>query len=309
MHKLLSLLVFTVMLSLLGMSSSKAQQDPIFGQYVFNSTVINPAQAGVFDQSQWGVVYRNQWAGIEGAPITKSFFSNFRMNKNLGGAFGLYQDQIGPINDVTMQFDIAYPVRLSDEWSISGGLRAMGSSITANLADLQNVQAGDPTFNQNIASGIYFNMGLGLLLSSKKTFIGVSVPKAITREFENQQVMNAKLKQHYFLYGGMRLNMGDNWAFSPGFMARFVQNTPFQMDVNAIFNYKNTLDIGPMLRSKDAVGLLLGVYMNEKWYLGYQYEYPLQDIQQVSQQTHEVALRYLWESKHKSRIRSPRYFI
>lgn len=305
MRKIILLVLLAAVMSFV----AKAQQDPIFGQYVFNSTVINPAQAGVFQQNQWGVVYRNQWAGIDGAPVTQSFFTNFRLNKSLGAAFGIYQDEIGPINDVTLQADLSYPVRLNSRWSLSGGLRMIGSRITASLADLQNVQAGDPNFNQNISSGFFLNMGLGVLLFNDKSFFGVSVPKAITREFEGQQVMNAKLKQHYFVYGGMNINTGDYWTFSPGFMARFVDNSPFQFDVNAIFSYKNTIDLGPMLRSTDAIGMLFGVYMSEKWYVGYQFEYPLQDIQQVTRQTHEVALRYLWDSKFKARIRSPRYFI
>lgn len=286
-----------------------AQQDPIYGQYIFNSTVINPAQAGVFDQSQWGVVYRNQWAGIDGAPITKSFFSNFRANKFLGTSIAVYQDEIGPVNDVTLQADIAYPIRLNERWTLSGGLRAIGSRITANLADLQNVQPGDPNFNQNLASGVFFNVGMGMLIYNNRMFFGASLPRAISRELEGQQIMNAKLKQHFFAYGGIQMHLTDEWSFSPSVMARFVAQAPFQLDVNAVFNYKNTIDMGPMVRSGDALGMLFGIYMNEKWYLGYQYEYPLQAIQQASRQTHEVALRFLWDSKFKSRIRSPRYFI
>ena len=82
------------------------------------------------------------------------------------------------------------------------------------------------------------------------------------------------MKQHYFLYGGTTLNLNPSWTFSPSVMARMVANSPFQMDVNAVFNYNNTLDVGPMLRSLDALGMLIGLRVNEKWYLGYQYEYP-----------------------------------
>ena len=302
-------LIIVVLLVQWGYSPLLAQQDPIYGQYVFNSTVLNPAQAGVFEQSQWGVVYRNQWAGIEGAPVTQSFFTNFRMKRSLGAALAVYQDEIGPINDVTLQGDIAYPVRLNEKWTLSGGLRAMGSRITANFSELQNIQAGDPNFNQNLSSGIFFNMGLGMLVYNDKMFFGASIPKAISRSFEGQEVMNTKLKQHFFVYGGMQFSLKNDWVFTPSAMARIIAASPFQVDINALFKYKNTIDVGPMLRSRDAVGLLFGVYMNEKWYLGYQYEYPLQDIQQVTRQTHEIALRFLWDSKHRARIRSPRYFI
>lgn len=301
--------IVLVLLGQLALKPVLAQQDPIYGQYIFNSTVINPAQAGVFDQSQWGVVYRNQWAGIEGAPITKSFFTNFRANRFLGSSISVYQDEIGPINDVTLQADIAYPIRLNEQWTLSGGLRGIGSRITANLADLQNVQPGDPNFNQNLASGVFFNLGMGLLVYNNSMFFGASLPRAISREFEGQQIMNAKLKQHFFAYGGIQLPMNSDWVFSPSFMARFVAQAPFQLDVNALFKYKNTIDLGPVIRSGDAVGVLFGLYMNEKWYMGYQFEYPLQDIQQVTRQTHEISLRFLWDSKYKARIRSPRYFI
>lgn len=286
-----------------------AQQDPVFGQYIFNSTVINPAQAGVFDQSQWGVVYRNQWLGIEGAPVTKSFFANFKANKSIGSAFSVYQDVIGPINDVTIQADLAYPIRLNDSWTLSGGIRGNASRITANLANLKHVQSGDPNFDENLASGIFFNVGMGLLLYNHRVFVGISMPKMIGRELAGQQVMNIKLKQHYFTYGGIQLEISDSWLFAPSFLAKMTSGAPVQIDLNALFKYNNTFDFGPVLRSRDALGILLGFHMTEKWYLGYQFEYPLTDIQQVTRQTHEFALRFLWDSRYKARIRSPRYFI
>lgn len=293
----------------LGLGVVRAQQDPVYGQYIFNSTIINPAQAGVFGHSQWGVLYRNQWAGIDGAPITKSFFTNLRIAKNMGLALGVYQDEVGPINDVTLQADVSHQVRLNDRWNMSGGLRVIGSRITANLADLDNVQGGDPNFSENINSGFYLNMGMGMLVYDESSFFGLSIPKAIMREFEGQQILNAKMKQHMFAYGGTSIAFNELWTLSPSVMLRFVKDSPFQFDVNAVMNYKNTFDFGPMLRSLDVLGWLVGMRFNEQWYLGYQYEFPLQAIQQVTRQTHEISLRYLWDSKYKTRIRSPRYFI
>jgi type IX secretion system PorP/SprF family membrane protein len=200
-------------------------------------------------------------------------------------------------------------VRLNERWNMSGGLRVIGSRITANLASLDNVQAGDPNFSQNINSGFYLNMGMGLLVYDESSFFGLSIPKAIMREFEGQQILNAKMKQHMFAYGGTSIAFNELWTLSPSVMLRFVKDSPFQFDVNAVMNYKNTFDFGPMLRSLDAVGMLVGMRFNEQWYLGYQYEFPLQAIQQVTRQTHEISLRFLWDSKYKTRIRSPRYFI
>ena len=43
--------------------------------------------------------------------------------------------------------------------------------------------------------------------------------------------------------------------------------------------------------------------------LGYMYEYPINDINLVTQQTHELSLRYFWRSKYYKRVKSPRYFL
>jgi type IX secretion system PorP/SprF family membrane protein len=96
-------LILLVMQSIVKLS--KAQQDPLYGQYVFNNAIINPAQAGVKENNQLGLLYRNQWAGIDGAPINKSLFLNMRLPKNLGLALGIYSDEIGPIRELTIQSD------------------------------------------------------------------------------------------------------------------------------------------------------------------------------------------------------------
>ena len=69
-----------------------AQQEPMYSQYFFNNSVINPAQAGASGRNQAGILVRNQWVGIDGAPKTITAYANFRLPKQLGIAAGLYQD-------------------------------------------------------------------------------------------------------------------------------------------------------------------------------------------------------------------------
>ena len=50
--------------------SANAQQDPQYTQYMYNMNVINPAYAGSVEGIGVGMLYRNQWEGLEGAPTT-----------------------------------------------------------------------------------------------------------------------------------------------------------------------------------------------------------------------------------------------
>ncbi len=60
---------FTItLLILLGSFSASAQQDPQYTQYMYNTEVVNPAYAGSRDALSFGLLYRTQWVGLDGAP-------------------------------------------------------------------------------------------------------------------------------------------------------------------------------------------------------------------------------------------------
>lgn len=304
-----------VLLALFLSEKVHSQQVPMYGQYIFNNSVISPAQAGVSDNNQWGILGRYQWVGIEGAPTTHTAFFNFRLPANLGLAVGLYQDNIGPVKDFTFQTDVAYHAQLTEKWYLSGGLRLVTSSIKVNLLDLEHVDHNDPYFNQNLSSGLHFNVGAGLLAFSDRSFFGLAIPKAQRKGFGDKNHEVNVVSRHLFVYGGSTFDLADNLVITPSALFKTSEKAPSQLDLNAVFGYNNVVDFGPMFRSNltegwmDAVGFLVGIYITPNWYFGYMYEYPTNDLNLVTQQTHEVSLRYIWGSSRQIRIRSPRYFL
>ena len=47
-----------------------AQQKPGYTQYILNNYIINPAITGIENYTDVKISYRNQWTGIDGAPVT-----------------------------------------------------------------------------------------------------------------------------------------------------------------------------------------------------------------------------------------------
>ena len=47
-----------------------AQQKPVYSQYILNNYIINPAITGIENYTDLKFSYRNQWTGIDGAPVT-----------------------------------------------------------------------------------------------------------------------------------------------------------------------------------------------------------------------------------------------
>lgn len=47
-----------------------AQQKPYHTQYILNNYILNPALSGIENYTDVKLSYRNQWTGIDGAPVT-----------------------------------------------------------------------------------------------------------------------------------------------------------------------------------------------------------------------------------------------
>ncbi|MEZ4722254.1 MAG: PorP/SprF family type IX secretion system membrane protein [Flavobacteriales bacterium] len=103
---MLALLV--VMLSLVA-NQATSQQDPKFNQYMFNPLGINPAYAGSREALSAVSMFRNQWVGFQGAPITQTFAIHGPLVKRkMGLGFQVTNDIIGPKNVINAEVDYAY---------------------------------------------------------------------------------------------------------------------------------------------------------------------------------------------------------
>lgn len=298
-----------------------AQQEPMYGQYLFNNSVINPAQAGAYSANRFGILARNQWMGIDGAPRTESAYANLQLPRRLGLALSIYQDRLGPEVNLQFQTDLAYHTPISDKLFLAGGIRLIASHLRVNLSDVPNVDPANPFFQENISSGLLFNAGAGLLMYSSTSYVGIAIPRVFRNQIGINQPGLADFRKkeniHLFTYAGTNIDLSDEILFMPSTLFKYIDGAPMQLDLNAVFGYNDLLDFGPMLRTNlfegnnwlDATGFLIGLRFLENWYLGYMYEYPLTSLQTATRQTHEISLRFTWDPKSESKIRSPRYFL
>jgi len=79
-------------------------------------------------------------------------------------------------------------------------------------------------------------------------------------------------------------------------------------DANLMANLRGSLDVGLNYRHQESWGIRLGVQATKRTYIGYVYEMPTTAISKVSNQTHELALRFFIlkdkkKSKESERIR------
>ena len=134
--KLIMKKTILVILILLNASKINAQQDPQYTQYMYNMNVINPAYAGSSDATSIGILYRDQWEGLEGAPKTGTMNVHFPAGKNVGIGFSAISDEIGPVSETNLYVDFSYTLNLANDKRLAFGVKAGGTFHDIGLIDL-----------------------------------------------------------------------------------------------------------------------------------------------------------------------------
>ncbi len=289
-----------LLLTVAGFTSS-AQQDPMFTQYMFNTQTINPAYAGTWESLSFMVIARQQWTGITGAPETYSFSMQAPLkNERVALGLNVINDKVGLEKRFYLFGDYSYLVPLSEKSNLRLGLKGGFTNYTNNLQQYQTNAPGsgvvDEAFLGEIDRKWMPNFGVGAFLYGQKYFVGLSVPKIIRNDFENNynNLSITSEIQHYFLTAGLVFDLGENLKFKPTMLtkATFSSETgaPVQMDFTANF----LINIAQWI-------------IDKKLRIGYSFDYTTSNLRNYQHGSHEIMISY--ELKFlKERFASPRYF-
>jgi type IX secretion system PorP/SprF family membrane protein len=286
---------------------SHAQQDAQFTQYMYNTINVNPAYAGSRGALSMFALYRTQWVGLDGAPVTSTVSMNTPLNEsNLGLGVSLINDKIGPTTENTFSADLSYTIPTSDTWKLSFGIKATANLFDLDASKLNPVDATDPslqnysTFSPNIGAGIYWH--------SDNAYVGFWIPNFIeTNRYDDNEVAIFKERISYYLIGGLVLNLSDTVKFKPAFLTKMVEGAPLQMDVSGNFLFYDKFMLGASYRWSAAVSAMVGFQVSDGLYVGYGYDKETTNLDNYNSGSHEIFLRYEL-FKNNNKITTPRFF-
>ncbi len=275
-----------------------SQVEPMYGMYRYNPLVISPAFAGKDSISSVTLMDRLQWVGVAGAPKTLGVTGSLKTKTKSGFGVSFLQDKAGPMRNTAFGVDYAYHTNLSKNMKFSGGIRVSLNDQSLGLNGLKLIDIDDPNFGQNIRTGFRPNLGWGVNLSFKNTFISVSEP-IIFRYNYGEYDTNKKYKDyaHYYIMAGTSFAISKSVQLRPSVMIRATSNAPLSADINLVANIQEKLDLGLSYRNNNSLGIQIGYLSFKKYYLGYIYELPTSEIRPTSMQTHELVLKYLFAKK------------
>lgn len=300
MKKLIIILIVLIAIK------TQGQQDPQYTQYMYNMNVMNPAYAGSKENLSFGLLYRTQWTGLDGAPKTGTFFGHMPVSDKMGVGLSVISDQIGPVKETNTYADVSYTLKLAGEHRLAFGIKAGATFHDLGLGSVALIDQNDPYFTD--VSGVTPNVGAGVFYYTNNYYLAFSVPNILSSvKLDANGTKYGTETSHYFLTGGYVFQVSENTKLKPSFLVKsaFTAPTSFDVNLNALFFEK--FEIGASYRLDDSFSGLINFAITPSIRVGYAYDNVTSDIKKYAPASHEFIL--LFDLNFAKKIsRSPRYF-
>jgi type IX secretion system PorP/SprF family membrane protein len=329
MNQIRSVIAVSILLLIAGIS--KAQQLPMYSQYIMNGFLVNPSFAGRDGYTSLNLTVREQWTGMAQAPSTYALSFQTRILKNSyisksttvkkklvrptkGGQVGiggyLFNDNNGIMHRTGVQLAYSYNIPLGKEdeentRNLSFGLALIAYNYSIKTEGLIYDQ-DDPYLNNYDRSVFIPDFNFGVSYSTPKYYAGFAMTNLLRGSvtFFNESNTDYTELGHFFLTGGVKLPLAENWLLEP---SAFIKTsdmlfTAMQLDLTSRIYYKNDYWAGLSWRTNDAIIMMLGLKY-DRFYFAYAFDFAINEIRTQTLGSHEFSLavkfgtnarRYRW---------------
>jgi len=271
-----------------------AQQLPHFSQYYMNDFLINPAIAGVNNYFEGKSGHRYQWEGITDAPRTYTLSVNGpTKNEKMGLGGYLFTDVVGPTRRTGFNLAYSYHVKLNDNLKLAFGLSAGLLQFTIDGSKITLRDEGDAIITNGVQSVLIPDAGFGTYLYHKKFYLGFSAPQLLNSKvnfFDEGENPNGKLPAHFFVTGGYKFNISNDFMLEPSFFVKYISPAPVMYDASLRIMYQQKLWLAGTYRHHDAIAVSLGYLINNSFTIAYAYDFTTTNIKNHISGSHELMI-------------------
>jgi type IX secretion system PorP/SprF family membrane protein len=266
-----------------------AQVDPLYAQYTMSPLLINPAYAGLTNTVNASASYRMQWSGMDGSPSTFNGNIHSSVHKNkMGAGLIMLKDQIGNRSHTEVQATYAYRLPLRDKF-LSFGLQGGFITYKHNNGTLNPYDPNDPVFG-DIPNVTKPSLGAGLILSSDRYFIGLSVPRLLNAKNTVDNITTSLYNQHFYVLAAYVSHLNEHVKFKPSVLLKGVKGSPLSIDCNLSAIINDTYTAGLFSRNLNTYGVLAQLKFGKGYRFGYAFEMPANNSIGTQFTSHEVCI-------------------
>jgi type IX secretion system PorP/SprF family membrane protein len=306
--KKIALILFSLFTGVLAFSQAK----PYYSQYILNNYILNPAVTGIENYTDIKLSYRNQWTGINGAPVTtyfsihgpigktdlkttatsfeipgenprgKQYMENYTASApHHGVGFTAINDNAGYLNRWAVYGSYAYHKPLGIKTTLSAGFNAGISSVFLDRTkiDFADLDPNDPAigYSNGELRRLKPEIGVGLWLYGANYFAGMSVLNIIPgkEKFASGNDYATYATPNLFITTGYRFVLSDQVTALPSLMVQAWDPQLYGIHANVKLQYLDKVWVGGGYRFSDLVGgysAMAGINVSNTFNISYAYE-------------------------------------
>jgi type IX secretion system PorP/SprF family membrane protein len=292
--------------------AAAGQQLPLYSQYLYNKFLINPAVAGSDGYTSFSLTAREQWIGYSGAPRTFSFSGQTRVLKRgyqiksntRGNAFRpktdgkigfggyIFSDRNGLVQRTGFQASYSYHMWIENSTQLSMGLAVTGYHFKINESEINFEDPNEPWLNNELRRGIFIpDADFGIYILNPKYNIGFSTEQLFgaAAKLGDEAYRNFRMDRHYYLFGSYSFEISGRNELQPSGLLMMSEQMKPMADIGLTYIYDQKFWAGLSYRTSKAIIANFGItYTN--MYIGYAFDFTLQEIQRVTYGTHELTI-------------------
>jgi type IX secretion system PorP/SprF family membrane protein len=319
-----------MIVALVGLATAlAAQQDHQYTQFMYNKLLINPAHAGARGVPSITAIYRNQWAGFEGAPKSAlvSLSSPF-LSPRVGLGVVLSHQRAGLQRDFFGSVAYSYEMVSEEDITLRVGVQGSIRSLALDFSEAQTGGPGGPSADPSLLdqrlNDVYGNVGAGIYATiAKRAYVGFSVPRIYSNTVginTNPQFTTAREYRHFYGMAGAVLPISKDIQIMPSVLCKYVENAPFDADINLNLGIREKVTVGLSGRlggdsGLESLDLLAFWQVNDQLGVGAAYDFTLSRIRNYTAGSFEILaqadLQKQEKNKKKGRknMSNPRFFM
>jgi type IX secretion system PorP/SprF family membrane protein len=307
-----------------------AQQAPQYSMYMLNPYAYNPANAGLDNSLILTGVYRQQWSGLKGAPVTQHINAHMPLYMiSSGVGLRVENDVIGAHSVTQAVVSYNYQMELGRNSLLSLGLSGGYLQYALDGSKLRAPEGTyvEPVFSHTdlllpdgkVRAGVPI-FEIGVFAQLNKLEVGLAMQPVYAPALRSSNAsgeFSLQTVSHYNASLAYSLEVNDQLTLRPAFLVKSdIAET--QTEISLVARWRENIFAGASFRgftstSKDAAVLLAGIKLNEKTILAYAFDIPLSALNVANRGSHELMIRYnlnkqIGAGKLPPVIYNPRFF-
>lgn len=288
------------------------QQTVQYSNYLKNSFYLNPAVAHLGKKSL-NIIYRNQWAGFEGAPKTTflSYQSSFSHKKdvksssfsNIGGF--LQNENIGAFRSFKINISYSYSFLLSSNWRLSFGSFLGIQQLGLDVTDVTLFDPNDPVVDVSNFT-LFPDFSIGFAFSNNNNFFGISAKQVFQNNWK--KIINSDLSQNEssIVFIAAKKIALSNIGFTPNIMLDFKGLFNPKLIAGLKIDYKEIISTGIAIKNENSVLGQFKIILTKNLQISYAHDFSFSNILLTPLSSSEFMVSFISSirenNKHKNTI-------